>query len=159
MAGEVKPLFCLIVYVAKLHKFLYNTFMKHQKKIKKNANQIIEKHKPKKVILTISKKEEKVLKDFKEQLVGKLKDEVVFIQLFGSKARGDFHKDSDIDILVVLKNPAEDQINFIYDTVIFLSCRCNVYLSVKIFSEKEFNYYKSIPTRFIRNVLKEGVLL
>ena len=109
--------------------------------------------------LTIPKKEKKVIKDFKKQLSDKLEDDLVSVQLFGSKARGDFHKESDIDILVVLKNPLENQINFIYDTAISLSCKSNVYLSVKIFSQEEFNYYKSIPTRFIQNVLKDGMLI
>lgn len=107
----------------------------------------------------IRQKEIKIIKNFSKQLSDKLKDNLVSIQLFGSRARGDFHKDSDIDILVVLKNPAEDQINFIYDTAMLSSCQYNVYLSVKIFSKKEFDYYKSIPTRFIQNVLKEGLLL
>lgn len=109
------------------------------------------------VSLVISQKEIKTIKNFSKQLSDKLGDNLVSVQLFGSKARGNFHKESDIDILVVLKHPAENQINFIYDTAMFLSCQCGAYLSVKIFSLKEFEYYKNIPTRFIKNVLKEGV--
>lgn len=110
-------------------------------------------------IKTLSVIEQKAVDDFKNQLLNKLGGSVLSVQLFGSKARGDFNKESDIDILVVLKEPKEEQINFIYDAVMSLCGEYGVYLSVKVFSEKEFEYYKSIPTLFIRNVLREGVIL
>ena len=103
--------------------------------------------------------EKRAINDFKNQLSDKLKKNIISIQLFGSKARGDFTKDSDIDILVVLKQPSESQINYIYELTTSLIGKYGIYLSVKIFSENEFNYYKSIPTRFIANVLREGKLL
>ncbi len=103
--------------------------------------------------------EKKAIKDFRDQLSNKFKKDIVSIQLFGSKARGDFTKDSDIDILVVLKQPSESQINYVYELITFLIGKYGIYLSVKIFSENEFNYYKNIPTRFIANVLKEGKIL
>ncbi len=108
---------------------------------------------------TLSKIENEALKEFKEKLSNKLGGEILFVWLFGSKARGDFQKESDIDILVVLKNPTEEQINYIYGAAMKAGSGHRIYLSVKIFSEKEFNYYKSIPTRFIANVLGEGVAL
>ena len=36
------------------------------------------------------------------------KKDAVLILLFGSRAKGDFHKDSDIDILIVSKNLSDD---------------------------------------------------
>lgn len=108
---------------------------------------------------TLSKIENEALAEFKEGIMQKLGEDVLFMRLFGSKARGDFQKESDTDILVVLKNPTEEQINYIYGAAMKAGSGHRIYLSVKIFSEKEFNYYKSIPTRFITNVLKEGVAL
>jgi len=107
----------------------------------------------------LSKIEEELAQKFKDHLRNKLGNEIVLINLFGSKARGDFHKESDIDILVVLRQPTEKQIDFIYDTAMIVAMASGIYLSVKIFSEEEFNYYRSIPTRFIKNVLEEGVAL
>ncbi|NOY35562.1 MAG: nucleotidyltransferase domain-containing protein [bacterium] len=106
--------------------------------------------------LRMPKTEKRAIRDFKAKLSDKFKRDIVSVQLFGSKARGDFNEDSDIDILVVLKQPTESQINYIYELATSLIGEYGVYLSVKIFSEKEFNYYKSIPTRFIMNVLREG---
>lgn len=111
----------------------------------------------KNTISKISKIEKKAIREFKSQLSQKLGKDIISIQLFGSRARGNSGKNSDIDILVVLKKPTEEQINYIYDVAMRLTVQYGVYLSVKIFSQKEFNYYKSIPTLFIRNVLREGV--
>lgn len=102
---------------------------------------------------------EKAIQEFKSALMSKFGSDVALIQLFGSRARGDARQDSDMDILVVLKEPQEDQISFIYDTAMRLSGEHGTYLSVKIFSKKEFEYYKSIPTMFISNVLREGIKL
>ena len=107
--------------------------------------------------LVIPKVEEKVIEDFSEQVYREFGDNVISIILFGSKSRGDYKKNSDTDILVVFKNLNEYQTNYIYGLVINLVSKYKVYLSVKIFSEKEFEYYKSIPTMFINNVLKDGI--
>lgn len=105
---------------------------------------------------TITDVKNKTIKDFSKWLYRELGSDIVSTLLFGSKARGDYRKNSDIDILVVLKNPNEDQINYIYSVVMDLVSEYKIYLSVKIFSEKEFKYYKSIPTMFVRNVLRDG---
>lgn len=106
---------------------------------------------------TIPEAEKRAIKDFSERLYSELESNVVSILLFGSKSRGDYRKNSDTDILVVLKNPSEDQINYIYSVVIDLVSEYKIYLSVKIFSKKEFEYYKSVPTMFVKNVLRDGI--
>lgn len=52
--------------------------------------------------LTIKDKE--ALKLFKEKLMLEFADQVDSVQLFGSKARGEATKFSDVDVLVVLKD-------------------------------------------------------
>lgn len=108
---------------------------------------------------TLSKTENEALKEFKEGIIKKIGEDILFVWLFGSRARRNFQKESDTDILVVLKNPTEEQIDFIYEVAMNIGMNYGIYLSVKIFSEKEFNYYKSIPTRFINNVLREGIMI
>ena len=51
--------------------------------------------------MTLEKQEEKALKRFQEILAQKFGQKVSEISLFGSKARGESHAKSDIDILVV----------------------------------------------------------
>lgn len=107
--------------------------------------------------LNLPSKEISALLDFKKIIQKEFENEVKEIRLFGSKARRNWKKDSDVDVLIVLKNVTEARLNFIYDTVMFLCGKYSVYLSVKVFSKKEFKYYQSIPTRFVQNVLSEGI--
>jgi len=106
-------------------------------------------------------KERRALIDFKTKLEERLGDQVKEIRLFGSKARGDWHKGSDIDILIILsrladKNQAKD---IVYSLVLSICEKFGLYLSVKVFSESEFKYYKSIPTLFVKNIMQESILL
>jgi predicted nucleotidyltransferase len=61
----------------------------------------------------LTKKEKQVVSSFVKELREKLGDEIVFIKLFSSKVRGDFSKDSDIDIfnLVKKKKGVRDKIS------------------------------------------------
>ena len=99
--------------------------------------------------------------DFKTKLEERLGVQIKEIRLFGSKARGDWHKGSDIDILIILsrladKNQAKD---IVYGLVLLICEKFGLYLSVKVFSEGEFGYYKSIPTLFVKNIMRESILL
>ena len=51
----------------------------------------------------LSTREKVSLQEFIDRILHKFKDKIVLIRLYGSKARGDFYKESDIDLLIVLK--------------------------------------------------------
>lgn len=101
--------------------------------------------------------EQDAIVHLKKELARTWGGDLVLVQLFGSKARGIFHQDSDTDLLVVSRNLTEDKKNFLYDLVLSIVDTYSVYLSVKLFSAEEFERYKQIPTPFIRNVLREGI--
>lgn len=103
----------------------------------------------------LTAKEQKAIQEFKAKVFKSHR--AVALKLFGSKARGDFRKDSDIDILLVLKNPSLKKEYEIYDLVLKIFFKYGIDLSVKIFSEKEYNYFNSIPSIFMRFIQKEGV--
>ena len=48
--------------------------------------------------------EQKALQEFKDKVTKKFGSNLVSLKLFGSKARGDFHEESDLDVLVIIKN-------------------------------------------------------
>jgi predicted nucleotidyltransferase len=104
----------------------------------------------------ITPTEKRAVAEFKKRLSEREGLGLVDVYLFGSKARGDAGEYSDIDILVILEHPDEEKIGYIYDSAMEATGGNDIYLSVKIFSRQEFEYYKSIPTLFIRNILKEG---
>ena len=106
-------------------------------------------------------KERRALMGFKTKLEERLGDQIKEIRLFGSKARSDWRKGSDIDVLIILsrladKNQAKD---IVYSLVLSICEKFGLYLSVKVFSEGEFRYYKSIPTLFVKNIMRESILL
>lgn len=76
--------------------------------------------------------------------------------LFGSRTRDDWRPDSDYDILVVLDKKEKNIISKLYDPVIDILISKGKLISLKIFSESEFNRLKSIPTPFMQNILNEG---
>ena len=78
--------------------------------------------------------------------------------LYGSYARGDFHEDSDIDILVVLDN-IESEMNEIEKLAVIktdLVLQYEKYLSANPVSRKK---YEQSGFSFYQNVKREGILL
>lgn len=100
----------------------------------------------------------KVLEKVKLFLQATYHDNLDKVILFGSRARGDHRTDSDIDILIVLKEPFNYS-QEIEKTSIFISevsLEFDLVIS-RVFAEaKEFNL-KNTP--FFMNVRKEGVTL
>jgi len=62
----------------------------------------------------LTKKEKEALKEFKRKIIQKFSKEVLELKLFGSKVRGDSRKDSDIDVLIVLKSLSKKKRRFYF---------------------------------------------
>ena len=112
-----------------------------------------------KIISTLNKTEKKAVQEFKELLDKKYSKDITSVKLFGSKARGDFHKESDIDLMVVLKNANENKKDDISDLTYDLILKYRVDISPHIYSLKNFNYLNNIPTVFMQIVEREGIEL
>lgn len=106
----------------------------------------------------LSAKEKKALAEFKEKLLQKLGKEVLVLKLFGSKVRGDFKKwpDSDIDILVVLKQNSPEKEEFIMDISFDMFLKYEVLLSPKVFSQKEYKKQLDLQLPFFLILEKEA---
>ena len=83
-------------------------------------------------------------------------DDIIKIILFGSVARGEDTEESDIDILIITSNTDElsDEIN---SAAVDIILEKDEFISPHVMSEEHFN--KTIDYPFLRNVLKEGVLI
>ena len=107
--------------------------------------------------LNLSKAEESALKEFAEKALKKFKDRILFIKLFGSKARGDFNEYSDLDVLILVDR-ADVQISKGIISIAFeTSLKYKVYISAKIIGREEFSRLSKIGTTFTKNIEKEGV--
>ena len=110
----------------------------------------------------LTKDEKIVLQEFRDKLLKTLQDEVVLIKLFGSKIRGDYHKESDLDLLVILKNRSRESNHKLTEIEWEILDKNNFtapYLSVVVYSLKEFNRFTRLETPFAQNVNREGITL
>jgi uncharacterized protein len=99
-----------------------------------------------------------ILTQLKQALTDFYGDRLLHLTLFGSQARGDAEPDSDIDVLVVLKQPVNpgEEINRTGQVVANLSLHYDVVISCLFMDE---THYKTRNGSLLRNIRKEGVLL
>ena len=79
--------------------------------------------------------------------------------LYGSRARGDAHKKSDWDVLILLDKDMLSQKD--YDTVsypfVLLGCEIGEEINPIMYTKKEWESYKITP--FYENVKRDGISL
>lgn len=107
---------------------------------------------------TLTLKEKKALNEFALKLNQVLK--VPFsIYLYGSKARGDARKDSDIDVLVIIDSEKKEDDHKVTDISFDIMLKHGVFLSVMVLSKKKWEKYKNMPTSFAFSVQKDAMKL
>lgn len=101
----------------------------------------------------------KILTIFKEKINDFYKNKLVNIILFGSQARNDAENNSDIDILIILKdkeiNPVKE-IREISDLLTSLSLEFSEVISCVFVSEER---YLKENSPLLLNIRKEGIIL
>ena len=108
--------------------------------------------------MALRRREKKAIELFKASLAERLPAEKVGLLLFGSKARGDDRRGSDIDLMVLLKSDNLHAIDEVYRAVTDASLTTSVYnISLKPLSRRQFSTMKKDRTPFICNVLKDAV--
>lgn len=103
--------------------------------------------------------ERRALNSFIDSLQRRLPRSVMCVELFGSKARGDSHERSDIDILVVLAEAPSPAVDAVYDAVMDALLETGVYLSVVVYDQQEFSDLVARRTPFMQNVAEEAIVL
>jgi len=103
--------------------------------------------------------ENKAVDEFVIKLKTLLQEELIKIRLFGSKARSVTNGESDIDILIVLKNKNLNILNQIIDILVDIQLKYDANISPVIYTEYEFKMNLEMGSFFIKNVEKEGIPL
>jgi len=103
--------------------------------------------------------ERRAVARFWEELERALPGRVQRLILYGSKARGDAHPESDVDLLVVVDSRTPE----VEDTIVDLTTRVHwedgVYLEVLDMTPADLTAQCALGTPFIRNVASEGIPL
>ena len=102
---------------------------------------------------------QKILANIKSEISGVFKPELHTTILFGSHARGDFHPDSDIDLLVILERtdgPSTFEKKMLREITDRIFLEFDVI--VQIFSIPR-HLYKPDKSLFYRTVDREGILI
>jgi len=107
----------------------------------------------------LNKREEVVINSFVKELKEKLGDEIVSIRLFGSKARGDFYQESDIDIFVLIKEKKKSVIEELDEIAANYVLHYDLPLSPVVYDIFEYEKNKELGSFFFENVEREGILL
>ncbi|MGK5095197.1 nucleotidyltransferase domain-containing protein [Deltaproteobacteria bacterium TL4] len=95
-----------------------------------------------------------MFKDRLSQEFSKIVQEVI---LYGSKARGDFNDDSDVDILVIASNADWKTYDKIKEVGYELDHLC--VFSFQVLPVSHMKDIASINTQFYRNIIFEGISL
>jgi len=82
---------------------------------------------------------------------------IIRIVVFGSRVRGDFHGDSDLDLLVVVENLEckDGVIHLIHD----LELVYDVPLSPTLYTRHELEENKRLGSAFFRDIESEGIIV
>jgi len=105
-----------------------------------------------------NKKEIAALNEFKDALNKKAGREVKSVTLFGSKARGDCKRGSDIDMLAIVRNRKKAELA-IYAIIAQILEKYYVDLSVVTYTEGEFKNCYRKGSLFLREIEREGKAL
>jgi predicted nucleotidyltransferase len=107
--------------------------------------------------MKIQNRYRKPVAEFVRRVLENYKDKIDSIILFGSVARGEAREDSDVDILVVVKERDINDMKEIYGIAFEVTMEHSQAISLKIYAINEVVHRIEIAAPFIKEVLKEGV--
>ncbi|MCX7942111.1 nucleotidyltransferase domain-containing protein [Dictyoglomus thermophilum] len=110
-----------------------------------------------KTINYLNEVEKAILKELKVKLLELLGSNFISMVLFGSKARGDYDEDSDIDVVVIVNYLDRDIKDKILLKVTELETKYGIVLSTLILSKEDFEYLKKRERRIALDIEREGI--
>jgi predicted nucleotidyltransferase len=107
----------------------------------------------------LAAKERRVLEEFKKKIQENYPEEQVYLTLFGSRARGEAAKESDMDILVVIRSEDWKLGDRIRELGYDLELRQGIVLSIQVMSQRHVEQLKEIGSQFLHEVEREGIVV
>jgi predicted nucleotidyltransferase len=81
------------------------------------------------------------------------------VVLFGSRARGDVHPDSDVDVLVILESPSAQELSEVRGLAFDIWLAYGVLLSIRAMSLAGWQALAARQSLFYRHILRDGISL
>src|SRR5262245_37663898 len=103
--------------------------------------------------------EQQVLERFKAVLASLLADNLISLRLFGSRAREEGTEESDLDVLVVLREKNRVLCRRIVAEALEVDLAYDTNLAPTILSLEEYQQNRDYHTPFYRNVERESIPL
>ena len=107
----------------------------------------------------LSTEERRVLQILKSALEEMLGERLLKLVLYGSKARGDYDSESDIDIAIIVKNLTRELKHQLLDKIAEIEIDNIMPLSTLILSEKDFKFLKKRERRIAFDIEREDIPL
>lgn len=110
-------------------------------------------------MLPISAQEEKAIQRFKKRVLDLLGNKVIRFQLFGSRARGEGNEESDIDILILLKEASTQIRGQIFEITADILLEFDIDISPLVMDQKKFDDMLRRERLLPREIERDGITL
>lgn len=107
--------------------------------------------------MDLTVEERRIVEEFKKQIERQFPGELVRLVLFGSKARGNATRESDIDVLVVIRTENWKLGDDIRALGYALEVEHGVVLSIQVMSRAHYEELQTCGTQFLKAVERDGV--
>lgn len=109
--------------------------------------------------LRLKRKDADAIQEFAQKVRGALGAQLIALKLFGSKATGRDEPDSDIDVLVVVKEASVKVEDQVLDIAFEVNLVHEVYISPRVLDRATLDDPVWKTTPFLRALAKEGISL
>ena len=107
--------------------------------------------------INLNEEEKNLLRELKEELLGVIEDSLEGLFLYGSRARGDFDTQSDIDVMIIVRGLSGELKDNILTKVADLEYEYLTPLSTVVISKEDFDNLKKRERRLALDIEKEGI--
>lgn len=107
----------------------------------------------------LSSDENKAIAELKENLDKLLGEHLIFFNLYGSKAKGDYDSNSDTDIAIIVKDLSRELKKQIFSIICDIEVKYSTPLSVILLSDKVFESLKKKERRIALDIERDGIPL
>jgi hypothetical protein len=107
----------------------------------------------------LTKEERKAVADIKRRVLMLVGDRLKGFSIFGSKARGDYDDESDLDLAILVDELSQKEKREIIDAIVDFEVRYLVVVSPLILSTASFDGLKTRERRIAMDIEVEGIPL